>query len=259
VKQVKTVKRAVISAAVAAALGFGFIGSAGATGIPVVDAAGLTQMLVEYGNMTEQLATLKSQYDTAIQQYETAVSQLKSLEQQATTMKNMYTDMSGITNGAQLFQNVVGRLHSAMPDALTDVESVTGPVAALAGQIRAAKQEFTSDAVFPLAGSDKRKAQYEKKGTYLFTYAAQAKIVFDAFAQRRTDLASLNTAGASATTQKEALDLIAKGVAEQTLLLNDIGQLLALDLKVRLDKETLDYNEDALKRAPGQAAGSVQY
>jgi len=225
---------------------------ANASGIPVVDVAGLAQAVAQYTTMVEELATLKQQYDTAVEQ-------LSSLKEQAETMKSMYDSLSGVSGHANMLNGAVSQLHSFLPAELQDISGLmTGQVAALAASLRSANEEFTGDVVFPGQGLLRKKAQYDKAGDYVFGYAAQAKAAFDGFAARRATLESLSTAATTATTPKATLDLIAKTSAENALLLNDIALMLALDLKARMDGEALKRNAEALQAAPGATSSSIQ-
>lgn len=228
-------------------------GQANATGIPVIDIAGLTQALEQFKTLTDQLAKMEEQLATA-------KAQLTSLQEQAATVKSTYDSLTGISGQAQMFQNVVAQLHSFLPGQLQEVSGLmTGEVGAMANAMRQAKQQFDSATLFPGQALAPMKAQYEQASDYLFTYAAQAKTAFDGFAGRRANLETLSTAATTAPTTKATLDLIAKATAENALLLNDIAQMLALDLKVRMDGEVLKHNAAALQASPGARSDSLQH
>ena len=228
-------------------------GAARATGIPVVDVAGLAEAVQQYTTLMDQLASMEKQLETAKGQLEAAKSQLDEA-------KKLYTSFSGISGHANMLQGAVSQLHSFLPSELQEVSGLmTGQVGSLAASMRQAKQQFDSTVLFPTQQLGRQKAQYEQKADYVFGYAAQAKTAFDGFARRRSALESLSTAGTTATTPKATLDLIAKATAENALLLNDIAQMLALDLKARMDGEVLKHNEDALRAAPGSTTADVRY
>lgn len=212
------------------------VGHAAATGIPVIDAAGLAQAVSQYTTLTEQLTTLKDQYDNA-------VKQLASLKEQAETAKSMYDDLSGISGHANMFPGAVARLHSFIPASLSDPAGMLqGQVAGIAAQLRAEKERFTGAALFPNRNQQSEREQYEADADYAFAYKAQAKAAYDAFAGRRAALESLSTAGTTATTPGSKLDLIAKAVAENSLLLNDLAQMMALQLSAQADRAIIDHN-----------------
>lgn len=212
------------------------LGQAGATGVPVVDAAALAQAVEQYTTLTEQLATLKKQYDNA-------VSQLESLKAQAATAKSMYDDLSGISGHAQMLSNPVQALHSFIPPQLLDPAGmVNGELAGLTAQLRGQLEKFRAPELFPNANQVTEKDQYEADAKYAFAYKAQAKAAYDKFAERRPALESLNTAGTTATTPGAKLDLIAKAVSENSLILNDLGQMLALQLSSQADRAILEHN-----------------
>ena len=218
-----------IALALVLALGLGVGGRASATGIPVVDVAGLAQAVEQYTTLTEQLATLKQQYDTA-------VSQLESLKAQAATAKSMYDDLSGISGHANMLLNPVQSLHSFIPAQLLDPAGmVNGQLSGVISQLKSAQQKFNATDLFPQTNQSREREQYEAASNYAFAYKANAKAAYDKFAERRAALESLNTAGTTATTPGSKLDLIAKAVAENTLILNDIGQMMALQLSERAD------------------------
>jgi len=204
-------------------------GQAAASGIPVVDVAGLAQAVAQYTTLGEQLATLKQQYDTAIEQ-------LNSLKEQAETMKGMYDDLSGISGHANMLANPVQALHSFIPAQLLDPAGMaSGELAGIVAQLKSAQQKFTANALFPNANQVREREQYEAASNYAFSYKANAKAAYDKFAERRAQLESLNGAGATASTPGAKLDLIAKGNAEIVLLLNDMAQMMALQLSERAD------------------------
>lgn len=211
-------------------------GHAVASGIPVVDVAGLAQAVQQYTTLTEQLAALKEQYDTA-------VKQLESLKEQANTLKGMYDDLSGISGHAQMLQGAVSQLHSFIPAELTNPAGMLkGKIAGIAAQLRAETEKFTGAALFPNNNQSGEREQYEADADYAFAYKAQAKAAYDAFADRRAALESLATAGTTATTPGSKLDLIAKAVAENSLLLNDIAQMIALQISAQADRAIIDHN-----------------
>jgi hypothetical protein len=214
-----------------------------ATGIPVVDAAGLAQMLVEYSTLTEQLATLKSQYDTA-------VSQLQSLKEQASTLQSMYSDFSGISGHASMLPNVVSQLHSYIPAQLLNPSAmVNGELGGLISQLRAAQEKFTAADLFPKEGQAKERELYQAQSDQAFGYRANAQAAYAKFADRRQTLESLSTAATTAATPGAKLDLIAKAVAENSLLLNDIAQMMALQLAAQADRDILQHNQDGVTQA----------
>lgn len=212
-------------------------GPVGASGIPVVDVAGLAQAVAQYTTLGEQLATLKQQYDAAVEQ-------LNSLKEQAETMKGMYDDLSGISGHANMLPGAVAQLHSFLPDVLTTDPAgmLQGQVAGIAAQLRAQKERFTGAALFPNSNQQSERRAYEENADYAFSYKAQAKAAFDGFAGRRAALESLLNAGTTASTPGAKLDLIAKAVAENSLLLNDMAQMMALQMSAQADRAIIDHN-----------------
>lgn len=223
------------------------VGQAHATGVPVVDVAGLAQALQQFATMTEQLSALQDQVKTAAATLENAKSQLDSLKQQASTLQSMYTDFSGITGHAQMFTNPVNTLHSFLPAQLSDPSGwVKGELSGAIAQLRAQKEKFTAATLFPENVQKDAREQYQASSDYAFAYKANAQAAYNKFADRRASLESLNSAGATATTPGSKLDLIAKGNSEIALLLNDIAQMMALQLSSEADAAIIRLNADAL-------------
>jgi len=207
-------------------------GPAGASGIPVVDVAGLAQAVAQYTTLGEQLATLKQQYDAAVEQ-------LNTLKEQADTMKGMYDDLSGISGHANMLPGAVAQFHSFLPASLGNLGQLSG----LMTQLRAQKQKFSAQALFPDANQEEERERYTEASDFAFEYKAIAKAAYDSFADRRAALESLGTAGTTATTPGAKLDLIAKGNSEIVLLLNDIAQMLAAQMSATADRAILELNQ----------------
>jgi type IV secretion system protein VirB5 len=220
-------------------------GQAAASGIPVVDVAGLAQAVAQYTTLGEQLATLKQQYDAAVEQ-------LNTLKAQADDIKNMYDSFQGISGHANMLPGAVAQLHSFLPASLGDLGQLTG----LVGQLRAAKEKFTAQALFPAANQADEREQYTAASDFAFEYKAMAKAAYDKVADRRASLESLGAAGTTANTPSAKLDLIAKGNSEIVLLLNDIAQLLAAQMGATADKAILDLNQ--LSTAANDATRGAQ-
>lgn len=226
-----------IALALVLALGLGVGGRASATGIPVVDVAGLAQAVEQYTTLTAQLETLKQQYDTAL-------SQLESLKQQATTLQNMYSDFSGVGGHAAMLQNTVAQLHSFIPVELSNPSSlVSGQLSGIVAQLRSAREKMTAQELFPGKNEGSAREQYQQASDQAFGYRALAKAAYDKFADRRAQLESLNGAGATATTPGSKLDLIAKGNSEIVLILNDIAQMMAAQMGANADRDILNLNQ----------------
>ena len=228
-------------------LGFG---SARATGIPVVDVAGLAEAVEQYTALMDQLKQLEEQVATA-------KSQLDSLKQQAATMQSMYTDLSGISGHANMLQGAVSQLHSFIPAELTNPSAlVTSQLSGIVTQLRSAREKMTAQELFPAANQGPEREQYKDASDLAFGYRAMAKAAYDKFADRRTQLESLNGAGATATTPGSKLDLIAKGNSEIVLLLNDIAQMLAAQMGADADRDILNLNQLSTSSAEATKKGS---
>ena len=218
-------------------------GQAAATGIPVVDVAGLAQAVQQYTTLTEQLTTLKDQYDNA-------VKQLESLKAQAETAKNMYEDLSGISGHANMLQGAVAQLHSYLPAQLADPSAmVSGELSSAVAQLRSMKERFSAEQLFPDAAQAKERELYQDQSDQAFAYKANAQAAYNKFAARRATLESLSVAGTTATTPGAKLDLIAKSNGEMALLLNDIAQMLALQVGAQADRDILAHNKDGVTQS----------
>jgi type IV secretion system protein VirB5 len=230
-------------------------GPAAATGVPVVDVAGLAQAMEQFTKLTEQLDQLKKQY-------ETAKSQLASLKEQSQTIQNMYNDFKGVTDHARMLADSVQNFHDFSPESLMAAgDMISGELGTAANQIRSAREKFSADVLFPGTGNGqaREKQAYQEQGDHAFAWAAQAKTAYEGFAQRRAQLESLGSAAATATTPNAKLDLIGRSNAELALLLNDLAMMQALQMGAQAEAAIVAHNADGLQRAGGMRAADVRF
>jgi len=241
-----------ITRALGLVLGLAMGGQAAASGIPVVDVAGLAQAVAQYTTLGEQLATLKQQYDAAVEQ-------LNTLKAQAEDIKNMYDSFQGISGHATMLPNAVAQLHSYLPPQLQDPSAmVTGELSSAVAQLRAVKERFSAEQLFPDLAQAKERELYQDSSDQAFAYKANAQAAYNNFASRRTALESLGAAGTTANTPSAKLDLIAKSSGEMALLLNDIAQMLALQVGAQADRDILAHNKDGVTQSQRRAMNKAE-
>ena len=237
-----------LSAALASALAITATGDLHATGIPVIDAAGLAQAITQVQTLAEQLTALQDQLDT--------------LRAQASTIANMYSEMRGITAHALMFPNPVNTLHSFLPAANLDPASLlAGPLAGIANGLRSAKEIYSVTDLFGGGGTQMTGAarQYQERSDFIYSYMALAKDAYEKVAARRTNLEGFATAAGTATTEKAVLDLNTRIAAENALLLNDLAQIQALQLMATMQDQSIVHNGEGMHAKRPTGVGDLDF
>jgi type IV secretion system protein VirB5 len=239
------VKQPILATALALAMGAGNLHAAG---VPVIDASNLAQAVAQAATLTEQLTALQDQLNT--------------LRGQAATITNMYSEMRGITAHALMLPNPVNTLHDFLPTANLDPSSLlSGPLSGIANSLRDAKEIYSADNLFGSGGTQLTGAarQYRERSDYIYSYMALAKDAYEKVTARRTTLEGFATAAGTATTEKAVLDLNTRIAAENTLLLNDLAQLQALQLMASMQDKSLVHNSEGMHAKRPTGVGDLDF
>jgi type IV secretion system protein VirB5 len=235
------VKQPILAAALALAMGAGNLHAAG---VPVIDVSNLAQAIAQATTLTEQLTALQDQLNT--------------LRGQAATITNMYSEMRGITAHALMIPNPVNALHSFLPAANLDPSS---PLSGVANSLRDAKEFYSAADLFGGGGTQLTGAarQYQERSDYIYSYMALAKDAYEKVAARRATLEGFATAAGTATTEKAVLDLNTRIAAENTLLLNDLAQLQALQLMAAMQDKSIVHNSQGMHAKRPTGVGDLDF
>jgi type IV secretion system protein VirB5 len=223
-------------------------GNLHAAGVPVIDTSNLAQAVAQAATLTEQLTALQDQLNT--------------LRAQAATITNMYSEMRGITAHALMLPNPVNTLHDFLPAANLDPSSLlSGPLSGIANSLRDAKEIYSADNLFGSGGTQLTGAarQYRERSDYIYSYMALAKDAYEKVAARRTTLEGFATAAGTATTEKAVLDLNTRIAAENTLLLNDLAQLQALQLMAAMQDKSIVHNSEGMHAKRPTGVGDLDF
>ena len=238
-------KQPILAAALVLAMGAGNLHAAG---VPVIDASNLAQAVAQAATLTEQLTALQDQLNT--------------LRSQAATISNMYSEMRGITAHALMIPNPVNALHSFLPAANLDPSSLlSGPLSGVANSLRDAKEFYSAADLFGGGGTQLSGAarQYQERSDYIYSYMALAKDAYEKVAARRATLEGFATAAGTATTEKSVLDLNTRIAAENTLLLNDLAQLQALQLMAAMQDKSIVHNSQGMHAKRPTGVGDLDF
>jgi type IV secretion system protein VirB5 len=219
-----------------------------AAGVPVIDASNLAQAIAQATTLTEQLTALQDQLNT--------------LRSQAATITNMYSEMRGITAHALMIPNPVNALHSFLPAANLDPSNLlAGPLSGVANSLRDAKEFYSAADLFGGGGTQLTGAarQYQERSDYIYSYMALAKDAYEKVAARRAILEGFATAAGTATTEKSVLDLNTRIAAENTLLLNDLAQLQALQLMAAMQDKSIVHNSQGMHAKRPTGVGDLDF
>jgi type IV secretion system protein VirB5 len=221
-------KRTILAVWLLAALAAGR--GAHASGVPVIDASNLAQAIEQLTMLGEQLNTLNEQLDTLRSQY--------------ATILNMYNEMRGTTDHAGMLPNPVATLHDFLPAADLDPSTLlSGPLGGVANDLRDANELFSAADLSGGTTLSRSSQQYQARSDFIYAYMALAKEAYENTAARRATLETFAAATTTATTQKAILDLNTRIAAENSLLLNDLVQLQALQLMARMQQQNLAHND----------------
>lgn len=195
--------------------------------VPVVDGAAIAKIIITIKKMDLQIKHLESQIKL----------------------------VQGNTGFSKLLENTVTDMHSFMPKTMpNNFEDVfkTGAgvkgLKTLSNQLKTKFQQVKAPQIFADSGKDTvAKKAYEKKADFIYANMAVAQSAYNQAGTRNVKLGQLALAVQSATKPKEREQLMARIMAENTLILNDLQQMLSLQLLVTLHKASHDFNTKATR------------
>ena len=235
-------KRSILAFGLLAALAAGRGAQAG--GVPVIDASNLAQAIEQLTMLGEQLNTLHEQLDTLRDQY-------------ATILK-LYNEMRGTTEHARMLPSPVATLHDFLPAADLDPGTLlSGPLGGVANDLRDANERFSAAELSGGTTLSRSAEQYQARSDFIYAYMALAKAAYESTAARRATLETFAAATTTATTQKAILDLNTRIAAENSLLLNDLVQLQALQLMATMQQQSLAHNDAGIHAVRPTSPGDI--
>lgn len=195
---------------------------AAAQGIPVIDVANLVQDVQQLLSFSQQLQQMEEQVATA-------KSQLQSQAQQL-------TDMSGITNMANVlndatYQQARAYLPTDWQQTLQLAQNASnGQYTSLSGAVRGIQQanQLYTPQQMGLADGSPLANEIQQHTTTNAVYTAAGQASYAETGQRVQQLQSFVDQIGQATTQKQILDLNTRIAAEQLFLSNEIVRLLSM-------------------------------
>ena len=206
-------------------------GQAGSA-LPVIDPAALVKFQTQIVKMVEQINLLNNQ---------------------VTLMQNQLTAQLGDTAFSGFQSSTVADIHSFLPNQLTTgvsgiINSGSGVsgLKDLAERLRNESQSLLASDIYPDSTKDVAARQsYVRESDQIFSSMAAAQNAYNAAGSRKVYLDRLRESIASAQSPKEREQLSLRIAVENSLLLNDIQQMLALQM--------LSQQQEAATRFDGRA------
>ena len=195
--------------------------------VPVIDGAAIAKLVVTIQKMSVQIKQLESQIKL----------------------------VQGNTGFSKLLENTVADMHSFLPktapndfgDVFKTGSGVNG-LKTLANQLKTKHQQVKVGQIFGDATKDTvAKKAYTQKAEFIYANMAFAQNAYNQAGSRKVKLGQLALAVQSATKPKEREQLMARIMAENTLILNDLQQTLSLQLLVTLHQASNNFNTKATR------------
>jgi conjugal transfer/entry exclusion protein len=205
--------------------------------IPVIDPAALVKFQTQIVKMIEQINLLNSQ---------------------VTLLQNQLNSELGNTGFSTFLGTTVTDIHSFLPNQLTTgvsgVISTGGGVSGLqelAKRLRTENQSLSANDIYPDTTKDiSARASYDRESDQIFSSLAAAQNAYNAAGNRKVYLDRLRESIASAQSPKEREQLALRINVENSLLLNDIQQMLALQMMTEQQQNATRFDERAkIKKA----------
>jgi P-type conjugative transfer protein TrbJ len=215
------------------------IGPACATGLPVLDIAGLTQQISHYVLMTQQYATQAKQYATQIQSLQYQYSQLQNDYRNLTNL-NFKADLSGLNEMQRVMNSAVG---------------ISNDVSRIETQFETLYPDFASYQNQNGASFSQQSALWSRQNqqSALDTLRVGAAIQQNITADSST-VQTLNERSSSAQGMKDLLQVANQLLIMQTKQLMQLEQLLSSTAKA----DSAYLAERASKEAAAAARGKNQ-
>lgn len=206
-----------------------------AAAIPVIDPAALVKFQTQIVKMIEQINLLNSQ---------------------VTLLQNQLTSQLGNTAFSGFLGSTVNDIHSFLPTQLaTGVSGIINSGSGVSGlktlaeRLRAENQSLTADDIYPDSTRDSAaRESYIRESDQIFSGMAAAQNAYNAAGNRKVYLDRLRESIASAQSPKEREQLSLRIAIENSLLLNDIQQMLALQMLSQQQNEATRFDERAKLR-----------
>lgn len=200
--------------------------------IPVIDPAALVKFQAQIVKMVEQINLLNSQIDL---------------------MRNQLTAQLGDTAFSGFLDSTVSDIHSFLPEQLPNgvsaiINSNTGVsgLKTLAQRLRSENQTLTATDIYTDTAKDAdARARYTNESDQIFSSMAVAQNAYNAAGTRKVYLDRLRESITRAQSPKEREQLSLRIAVENSLLLNDIQQMLAFQM--------LSQQQEAATRFDGRA------
>lgn len=213
------------------------IGRQSNAAIPVIDPAALVKFQTQIVKMIEQVNLLNSQIDL---------------------MRNQLSSTVGDTAFSSFLGNTLSDAHAFLPDQLPNgvagiINTNTGVsgLQTLAEDLREAHQSLSANDVYPVPTRDQQaRDHYERESDQIFGSMAAAQNAYDTAGSRKSYLDRLRQSIASAQSPKEREQLALRIAIENSLLLNDIQQILALQILIQQQNAATRFDQRAhMKKA----------
>lgn len=205
--------------------------------IPVIDPAALVKFQTQIVKMIEQINLLNSQVNLLQNQLNSELGNTGFSSFLGTTVNDIHSFLP-----VQLPTGVSGIINSG--------EGVSG-LKALAESLRAQNQSLSANDVYSDLSKDaKARESYTKESDQIFSGMAAAQNAYNAAGARKVYLDRLRESIASAQSPKEREQLSLRISIENSLLLNDIQQMLALQMLNQQQQTATRFDERAkIKKA----------
>ena len=180
---------------------------------------------------------------------------IKKMEIQIKHLESQIKLVQGNTGFSKILENTVADMHSFIPKTMPHdfgevfkTGSGVSGLKTLANQLKTKHQQVKVEQVFGDASKDGvAKKAYTQKAEFIYANMAFAQSAYNQAGSRKIKLGQLALAVQSATQPKEREQLMARIMAENTLILNDLQQTLSLQLLVTLHKASNDFNTKATR------------
>ena len=190
------------------------------------------------------------------------VTQFQQLQQQYLLLQNQFDSLNGDTAFSGFMEDTVRDAHSFVPSAIgTDVRDVikhgsgVSGLKALAEKLQSEQQTVKVADIFKDAAKDsKAREDLERTSDEIFSVMAMAQNAFNVSGSRKIYLDQLRKAIKNAESPKEREQLAIRVSVENTLLLNDVQQLLALQLLTQQQTKATVFNRQLQTKRARPAA-----
>ena len=205
-----------------------------------------------FGQFTELYDKTVAVYDKTVEIYDNAVALYDT-----TTL--IYEEARGITEHGLMLPGSASELRTMLPELLPNNPAAVGSTAG-AASLREQLEAFPEAEIFHRSGTPTKAAElYRAEGDMIFGYMSVVEELYNGLGERRETLAALTEAIGTAETQKTIQDLTARINAENTLMLNDMAQIQALQIMVDLQAQNTQRNRAAYARYSRTSTSDIDF